>query len=314
MKKTSLRDFYEGKISPYRSYSSYVKEKFGEKVYKIPIHLKGSCPNRDGTKGHGGCIFCGEEGGSFEWESIGSVRSQILTTKERMKKRYNANQFVAYFQNFTNTYLPLSEFEKNLEQCREEGIIGISVSTRPDCIEDSYLKVLESYSSNYEITTELGLQSVNDFTLEKINRGHNLQSFLDAVEKISQYPIRICVHMILDLPWDREEDIIQAARIFNKYKIDEIKIHNLYIIKNTKLGNMFESGSFLPLDMETFIERTILFLEHLNEDVVIGRLTGRAPQSEVENSNWDHSWFYVRDRIVETMLSSGRVQGSKANL
>lgn len=306
-----LKEFYKGDISPYYSYSQFLKEYFGEKVYKVPIHLKGTCPNRDGTCGTGGCIFCGEEGGSFEWETYGSVEKQIFENKEKMRKRYKAKKFIAYFQNFTNTYLPLEEFRNNLISAKQEDIVGMSISTRPDCIEDEYIQVISELSDLYLMTVELGLQSVNDNTLRVINRGHDLSSFIDAVKRLKKKKLRVSVHLILDFPWDTDQDIVEAARIMNCLGVDEVKIHNLYIVKNTPLAIMYKSGQFKPMEMNEFINRTIIFLENLDKNIVIGRLTGRAPQEKVEAANWDRSWYYVRDEIIKKMLISNRFQGSK---
>lgn len=308
---TILRAFYEGKVSPYYTYSQYLVNEFGEKVYKLPIHLLGTCPNRDGKSGSGGCIFCGEEGGSFEWESKGSIKEQLIFNMTKMGDKYKSRKFIAYFQNFSNTYLPLNRFKENLEQVKLPGIVGINVATRPDCLEQEYIDILAQYSEEYVVTVELGLQSANDETLQIINRGHNVSSFVDAVGRLKEKNIRVCTHMILDFPWDGEEDIIDGAKLLNSTQVDEVKIHNLYIIKNTKLFDMYRMGTFVPLELEDFIDRTILFLEYLNPNIVIGRLTGRAPQNEVQNSNWNHSWYFVRDEIIKKMLISNKKQGSK---
>lgn len=306
-----LSSFYEGKESPYYSYSNFLKDVFSEKVYKVPIHLYGTCPNRDGTCGKGGCIFCGEEGGSSEWDTLGSIREQLQKNMKKMEKRYKAKIFIAYFQNFTNTYLPLEQFKENLSQIRVKGIVGLNIATRPDCIGDEYIKVLEEYNKDYLVTVELGLQSANDATLKKINRGHDLSCFEEAVARLKERNIRVSCHLILDLPWDKELDIIKAAEVMNRLEVDEVKIHNLYITKGSKLAKLYLNKEFEPLCMEDFIERTILFLEHLNPNIVIGRLTGRAPKDSVEFANWSHSWYYVRDEIIKNMLISDRIQGSR---
>lgn len=293
---------------PYRSFSAYAKETFGMKVYKVPIHLQGSCPNRDGTAGVGGCIFCGEEGGSFEWIQ-GSVREQFQNNKARMKARYKAQGFIPYFQNFTGTYLPLADFKDNLEAVADEDIVGVSISTRPDCVEDAYLWAAKELFPDKSVTFELGLQTANEKTLDVINRGHGLDEFIDASKRIKEKGLRLTVHMILDLPWDSRDDVLRGAELLARVGADEVKIHNLYVAKHTKLADMYSAGTFAPLPMEEFMERVILFLEHLPPEMVIGRLLGRAPEKDVLFANWNRSWYYIRDEIVRRMIEENRPQG-----
>lgn len=258
----------------------------------------------------GGCIFCGEEGGSFENIEDQSIIGQMRKNRTYMEGRYNAHKFIAYFQNFTNTYLPLETFKENIKTVTNEDIVGINISTRPDCIPDSYLEALVPYSRKYLITIELGLQTANDETLKKLNRGHDLASFIDAVVRIKQAGLRTCAHIILDLPWDTDEDAIRLARILNALQVDEVKIHNLYLIKGTKMAQLYEKGAIKLISKEAYQERVILFLERLNPEIVISRLVGRAPKREVLFANWHNSWWKVRDEIEEIMNQTGRIQGS----
>ena len=307
-KTRKTKEFTITETRPYRSFSDYAKDTFGMKVYKVPIHLKGSCPNRDGTAGVGGCIFCGEEGGSFEWIQ-GSVREQFQKNRARMKARYKAQGFIPYFQNFTGTYLPLAQFKENLEAVAEEDIVGVSISTRPDCVDDAYLLAAKKIFPDKAITFELGLQSANEKTLKVINRGHGTREFIDAAHRIKDKDLRLTVHMILDLPWDSREDVLRGAELLARVGADEVKIHNLYVAKHTKLADMYEVGTFVPLPMEEFMERVILFLEHLPPETVIGRLLGRAPEEDVLFANWNRSWYYIRDEIVRRMIEENRPQG-----
>ncbi|MDO5301270.1 MAG: TIGR01212 family radical SAM protein [Tissierellia bacterium] len=297
----------------YHPFSRYTRERFGKKVYKLPIHLKGSCPNRDGTVGTGGCIFCGEEGGSAEW-IYGSIEEQIAQNREIFKKRYNAQAFIAYFQNFTGTHIPPEVLEERVAQVMAAGedIVGITIGTRPDALSVAALEVLKgAKEAGYEVTVELGLQSANEQTLLWMNRCHDVASFRRAVALLHDYGLRVGVHMILDFPTDDMEDVIQGAKLINEVGAHEVKIHNLYILKNTKLGRLYQAGEFSPLTMEEFIERTIVFLEHLSPEVVVGRLLGRAPEKDVFFANWNHSWYLIRDTIVERMIEESRTQGSR---
>ncbi|OLS02805.1 TIGR01212 family radical SAM protein [Tissierella creatinophila] len=300
----------------YRSYSGFLKEEFGEKIYKIPINLPLTCPNRDGNISHGGCTFCGEEGGSFEslCDSL-SVKEQMDKNIEYIGKRYKAKKFIAYFQNFTNTYLELESFKKYIKESIRDEIVGISISTRPDCINDDYLEFLNKIKIEYNlsITIELGLQTVNYHTLIKINRGHGLSEFIDAVLRIKKYGLRICTHLILNLPWDNMIDTIENAKILSSLGIDEIKLHALYIVKGTLIGNQYERGEFTMITKDEYEKRVIRFLEYLDPEIVVQRIIGRAPKENGLFVNWDTSWWKIRDEIVETMKKNNSYQGKKFN-
>lgn len=295
----------------YYKYSDYLKDKFGEKVYKLPISLPLTCPNRDGTKGVGGCIYCSEEGGSHEnLSNTLSIKEQLETNKEYIGKRYGARKFIAYFQSFTNTYLSLEEFKKNIEEVGQvEDIVGISISTRPDCLSDEILDYLESIKDRYFINIELGLQSVNNHTLIKINRGHLLTDFLDAVFRIKKRDLSICVHLILDLPWDDRIDVIEAANLMSLLKIDEIKLHSLYITVGTEIERMYRNNELILKTEEEYIELVIEFLTRLSPGIAIQRLLSRAPEDKVLASNWGRSWWIIQDKILEEMEKRGLYQG-----
>lgn len=300
----------------YNTYSKYLSEKFGEKVYKLPISLPLTCPNRDGTVGRGGCIFCGEEGGSFEnLSSSISVREQLERNKRYIGNKYKAKKFIAYFQNFTNTYLPFESFKECIDQVLLEDMVGVSISTRPDCINDNYLEYLSKIKDiyNIDITIELGLQTVNYSTLEKINRGHTLAEFIDASIRIKRYGLRNCTHIILNLPWDTEADVIENAKVLSALGIDEVKLHALYIVDGTALGTLYKNGEIALISKEEYIERVILFLEYLDPNIVIQRIIGRAPEENSLFVNWNESWWKIRDTIIALMESRNSRQGIKFN-
>ncbi len=303
-------------IKVYNVYSEYLQKRFGTKVYKLPINLPLTCPNRDGCVGIGGCIFCGDEGGSFENLSNEiSVKEQIEKNMDYIRKKYKANKFIAYFQNFTNTYMPLEDFKNYISESIQEDIVGISISTRPDCIDDEYLEYLNIIKEEYnlDITIELGLQTVNYHSLDIINRGHGLGEFIDAVLRIKKYDFRICTHLILNLPWDNTLDIIENAKVLSALKIDEIKLHALYIVKGTTLGDMYENNEIELISKEEYIERVIIFLEYLDSNIVIQRIIGRAPEENSLFVNWNESWWKIRDEIVSTMEERNTFQGKKFN-
>lgn len=303
-------------ISVYNTYSKYLEERFREKVYKLPINLPLTCPNRDGTVGSGGCIFCGEEGGSFEnLSSAMKIREQLEKNKEYIGTKYKAKKFIAYFQNFTNTYLPIEDFKRFIEESLIDDIVGISISTRPDCINDKYLEYLSTIKEKYDIdiTIELGLQTVNYHSLKKINRGHTLAEYLDASLKIKQYDLRNCTHLILNLPWDNMTDVIENAKVVSALGIDEIKLHALYIVENTFLAKLYKSGEISLISKEEYIERVITFLEYLDPNIVIQRIIGRAPEENAVFANWNQSWWKIRDEIVNLMELQDTKQGIRFN-
>ena len=292
----------------YRKYSDFLREKFGEKVYKLPVKLDLTCPNRDGTCGVGGCIFCGEEGGSFE-NNFGSVRDQLLKNKELIKNKYKANKYIAYFQNFTNTYMPFEDFQRVIEESLIDGVVGISISTRPDYLPKRHLDYLEELNKNYFVTVEIGLQTPNYHSLKKLNRGHGLSEFIDAALKLKKRNLNVCTHIIIGLPWDDDLDIIECAKILNVLGIDEVKIHALYILKDTALGKMYERGEIEPISLDDYKKKVILFLRNLKDDIIVERIIGRAPYENSLFCNWNTSWWKIRDDIINVMHENGYTQG-----
>jgi len=300
-------------LSYYR-FSDFLKNRYGQKVYKLPVNLNATCPNRDGMKGKGGCIFCGEEGADFEClPNTLSVKEQLEKNSAYISKNYNSKKFIAYFQNYSNTYLPFDEFQKCVLEACIEGIVAIYISTRPDCVSDEHLKFLKEVKNkkDVDIVLELGLQTVNYKSLEFLNRGHTLAEFIDAVIRTKRYGLGTCAHYIVDLPIDTLEDVIEGAKILSALGVEQVKCHSLYILKDTKLGEMYGRGEIEPVSLEEYLERIITFLEYLSPDIVIQRLLGRAPEERTLFCNWNTSWWKIRDMIEEKMYAEGRHQGSK---
>ena len=297
----------------YYAYSDYLKEKYGEKTYKLPVNLPLTCPNR--LNGKKGCSFCAECGTGFEaMENTVSVTDQLLQTKVHIEERYKAHKFIAYFQNYTNTFLPVEQFHTYLREaaCIPD-IVEISISTRPDCISKEYLEVLKAVQEEFhvEITIELGLQTANYHTLQFIDRGHTLAEFIDAVLMIHSYGFEICTHVILNLPGDTMEDCIETAKILSALHIPVVKIHSLYIAKNTRLCDAYENGTITLCSKEEYIDRLIQFLEHLNPEMVVERLFSRVPEKDAVFSNWGTSWWKLKDEVTEKMVSEDHYQGKQ---
>lgn len=297
----------------YYSYSEYLKKKYGEKVYKLPVNVPVTCPNRTG--GRCGCDFCSEKGTGFEaFQSSVPVKEQLISTRKYIEKRYHAHKFIAYFQNYTNTFLPIDQFLSYMKEASDfPEIVEIAVSTRPDCIREDYLESLQIIreKTNKEITIELGLQTANYRVLSKINRGHTLAEYIDAVFQIKKYPFDICTHVILNLPGDETEDAVETAKLLSALRTQTVKIHSLYIAKNTRLCKMYENGTIALCSKEEYIERLILFLEYLSPHIAVERLFSRIPEEDAVFSNWGTSWWKLRDELTEQMKMKGSFQGKR---
>ncbi len=300
----------------YLSYSDFLKNKYGEKVYKIPVNLDITCPNRDGSCGYGGCIFCGEEGAAFEnLPTSFSVKKQIEENIKFIGEKYKAQKYIIYFQNFSNTYMPFDFFVKMIEESIHDGVCAVYVSTRPDCINDKYVSFLKEFSikTGYDICIELGLQTVNYKTLNKINRGHTLAEFVDAVMTIKRYNIDICTHLILNLPWDDMTDVIESAKFLSALKVNQVKLHCLYILKDTPLAKMYENKEFSMGSYYTYVEKAVNFIRYLSADIVIQRLIGRASEERSLFCNYGMSWWKIKDNIENQLDFLDARQGDKCN-
>lgn len=300
----------------YLPYSKYLKEKYGEKVYKIPVNIPVSCPNRDGNCGRGGCIFCGEVGAGFEALSNEiSVENQLKKNIAKIAPKYKAKKYIAYFQNFTNTYMPIEYFKKYMEESCIEDIVEICISSRPDCISDEYMEVLKKISNEKKvnITIELGLQTVNYHTLKKINRGHGLAEYIDATLRIKKYGFSTCTHFIANLPWDNDDDLIEGAKIISVLGMDQVKLHSLFVLKDTILGEMYENGEVEICSLEEYVQRIVKFIRYTKPGIAFQRFVGRAPEDRTLFCNWSTSWWKIKDMVDREMEEGGYIQGDLYN-
>ena len=221
----------------------------------------------------------------------------------------DVQKYLVYFQNFTNTYMPFEDFKKVIEESLIEGVVGISISTRPDYLPKRHLDYLEELNKNYFVTVEIGLQTPNYHSLKKLNRGHGLSEFIDAALELKKRNLNVCTHIIIGLPWDDDLDIIECAKILNVLGIDEVKIHALYILKDTALGEMYERGEIEPISLDDYKKKVILFLRNLKDDIIVERIIGRAPYENSLFCNWNTSWWKIRDDIINVMHENGYTQG-----
>lgn len=299
--------------SVYNTFSEYLINRYGEKTYKLPVALPVSCPNRDGSCGIDGCTFCGEIGTGYEnLPADMTVTEQIAANKAHIVPKYKATKFIPYLQNFSNTYMPLDRFTAYLEEAaKAEGVVAVYIATRPDCIRDDYLHSMQDIAKKYriDICVELGLQTVNYHTLDKINRGHSLAEFIDAILRVKKYGLQTCAHLILNLPWDTDRDAIEAAHIMSVLQLDQVKLHALYIVKGTVMAEQYEKGELELIGRDEYQKRVILFLRHLSPNIVLQRVIGRAPAENTLFSNWSTGWFKIRDGIIRQMEEQGFRQG-----
>lgn len=296
----------------YLKYSEAMVKRFGKKTYKIPINLPVTCPNRDGLLSDGGCTYCGEVGAGFEClDNTLSVREQFERNAAYIGKKYKAEGFIAFFQNFSNTYLPPEQLEMYLKELEPLGVLGISLSTRPDCMAPEYLELLQTFQqrNGWHITVEYGLQTVNYHTLDRINRGHGLAEFIDAVLMTREFGFETCAHLILNLPWDTDRDAYEAAAILAALRVEQVKLHGLYILKNTPLGTAYQSGEFNLITAEEYVERVVQFVRQTPPHVVFQRLAGRAPEQETLFCNWGMSWWRLAEMIESRLEELDARQG-----
>ncbi len=272
----------------YHAYSTFLQNKFGRRVHKVPVNAGFTCPNRDGSLTTGGCTYCNID--SYTPEAARAripIKEQIHTGINLLKTRTNARAFIAYFQPYTNTYANLNHLKKLYEQALDHPeIVGISIGTRPDCIEEHKLAYLEELARNYFVTLEFGIESVFDETLRLINRGHDFACTIDAIQRTANRGIYICAHVILGFPNETEEQMLHTADEVSKLPIDFVKIHNLHIVRYTELARQYALKPFHVYTFDEWIELVCNFLERLNPDFIIERLYGDAPEKLLIEPQW----------------------------
>jgi hypothetical protein len=295
----------------YYDLKSFWLNLFGCRVYKLQIDAGFTCPNRDGTVSRGGCIYC--DGRGSRLRQIGplpSVAEQIRRGKEYYKKNRNAGKFIAYFQTFTNTYAPVEKLKELYDEAlAEEDVIGLSVGTRPDCVSDGITYLLQDYARKSHVWLELGLQSIHDRTLRLINRGHYAAAFLDAVHRLSGTDIHICTHIIVGLPGETREDILETAGAIAALPIHGIKIHSLLALKGTVVGDLYEKGEMAMLSRDDYVRTVSDILEILPPEMVIQRLTADGYRDIFLGPRWAVNKMEVINAIDKELDRRNTYQG-----
>jgi radical SAM protein (TIGR01212 family) len=272
----------------YNDFNTYLRGQFGCRVQKITLDAGFSCPNRDGTFSHGGCIYCDGRGSGTGAHLKGeSIREQVVLAKSRLASRYKAKKFMAYFQAYTNTYGTCEILRARYDAAlADPDVVGLAIGTRPDCVDESKLDLIQEYTKTHMVWIEYGLQSMHNQTLRKINRGHTFEDFALAVQMTQGRNILVCAHVILGLPGESRQDILETARVLSRLELDGVKIHSLYVVEQTPLAALFRKGAYRTLDQNTYVEWVTVFLERISPKVVIQRLTGDPDPSTLLAPAW----------------------------
>jgi len=296
-------------VERYKHLNRYLKEKFGERTLKICIDGGFTCPNRDGLKGTGGCIFCSEKGSGEHINPAESIPKQVENYFKSYKAK-RANKFIVYFQNFTNTYDTLENLKKKYDSALiDNRIVGLSVATRPDCINEDIVKFLVSYTDKYYVTVELGLQTCNDETGKLINRGYLSKEFTDAVKLLNMYNIDVIAHIMVGLPNETKEDLKNTVEFINKHKIQGLKIHSCYVVENTVLADMHRSGKYKAISLDEYLENATYILTHINPNIVIHRVSGDAPKDLLVAPDWNSHKKWIMNGLDKLLKEQNLWQG-----
>jgi len=297
----------------YFDFNTYLRNLFGCRVQKISLDAGLSCPNRDGTLSTEGCIYCNSRGSGTGAHSRGlSISEQLENGKIILSRRYKAERFIAYFQSFTNTYATVKTLEALYEEALAiKDVVGLSIGTRPDCITEPLLNLLQAYAEKYLIWIEYGLQSVHDRSLLLINRGHDFHTFETAVGATRNREIKICAHVILGLPQEEKKHMIETAKTIAAMGIDGVKLHLLYVVKGTRLEKIYASGEYRCLSQQEYVDLVCSFLEHLPKDMVIQRLTGDPHPDELAAPMWsldkNRTLTLIQERLKKRNTWQGRL-------
>lgn len=302
------------KTRPYYTVNDFYRDKFGTKVFKVPLNGGFTCPNRDGTLSSEGCLFCSETGsGEFAGKVTDSLALQYQRTKAMMNAKWPAAKTIVYFQAFTNTYAPVTRLKELFETALklDLDIVGLAIATRPDCLPDDVVAYLADLNRRTFLTVEIGLQTIHEQIASIINRQHDLGTFAAAVAKLRKHGIHTVAHIIDGLPGETREMMLDTIRYLNKTDIQGVKIHMLYILKNTRMADYFHNFPFPILSRDEYVDIVARQIELLRPDIVLHRLTGDAPSSELLEPLWTQKKFVVTNEIDKLLRKQKSFQGAK---
>ncbi|NIR50811.1 TIGR01212 family radical SAM protein [candidate division KSB1 bacterium] len=295
----------------YNSYSKFLKETFGTRVHKVPVHAGFTCPNRDGTVAIGGCTYCNID--SFTPQSARAripIREQVQTGIDYLKKRVKAGGFIVYFQPYSNTYAPLQHLQDLYEQALEHpDVVGISVGTRPDCVDDDKLDYFQQLSHDTFVTIEYGIESVHDQTLRIINRGHDYACTVDGIQRTAARGLNVCGHLILGFPNETQEQMFQTVEEVSKLPLTFVKLHNLHIVRYTELAKQYREHPFHIFSFEEWVHMACDCLERLNPEFIVERLYGDAPKKLLIEPQWCRNGAKIIHAIQQELKNRNSHQG-----
>lgn len=298
--------------NPLNLYSRYIKDRYGQRVQKIPVDAGFTCPNRDGSKGYGGCTFCNNDSFSMGVKEL-SIKEQVQNGIDLYRRKFpKLEKFIVYFQSYSNTYKSVSELEKlYLEALNFEGVVGIAIGTRPDCIDKEKVALLKQLAQNYDVTVEYGVESLSDETLKRVNRGHSVKDFEVALDMTYGRGIKLCTHLILGFPWESEADLQRTCYKIQTYPLDFIKIHQLQIVKGTIMGAEFEKAPFPVIKKEEYFRMLMEVITHLDPKIVIQRLFSDYRAEYLISKPWGESMSQLMNEFMRYLEFHQAFQGSK---
>ena len=291
--------------------NDFLKEKFNEKIYKVSLDGGFTCPNRDGKVSRGGCIFCSENGsGDFTATKLKSIHAQIEEQIDLVSKKYKGDKYIAYFQNFTNTYAEVSYLRKIYEEAlSHEKIVGLAIATRPDCLEDDVLELLVELNKKTFLWVELGLQTVNDDVAKYFNRAYETEIYKEASEKLNRLNIKFVTHIIIGLPKEEEDDYLKTAIFAQNCGTWGIKLHLMYVVKNTPLEKLYLNGDLKVNTKEEYVEKVVNVLENISSEIVVHRLTGDGDRETLVAPLWSIKKIDVLNSIHKELKRRNTYQG-----
>lgn len=295
-------------LERYKHLNKYLKDKFGERTLKICIDGGFTCPNRDGRVGYGGCAFCSERG-SGEHIIADNISNQVKNYFTSYKAE-RANKFIAYFQNFTNTYDSIENLKMKYDAALiDDRIVALAIATRPDCISEDVCKLLKSYSERYYVWVELGLQTSNENTGKIINRCYTDEQFSAAVSLLNKYNIDVVTHIMVGLPGENFDDIKNTVNFINNHSIQGLKIHSTYVVKNTRLADMYFNGKYTPISLEYYLDCACYILTHISPDIIIHRVSGDAPKDLLIVPDWNLHKKWIINGLDKLLRDKDFYQG-----
>jgi radical SAM protein (TIGR01212 family) len=296
----------------YYNLNYFLREKFNDKVFKVSLDAGFTCPNRDGTVSKGGCIFCSARGsGDFAGSGKDLVR-QFEEVKEMMQKKWKSGKYIAYFQAYTNTYADVDTLrDKFYSVLNLEGVIGIAIATRPDCLGEDILNLLEQISKEKYLWVELGLQTIHEQTAKDINRGYDLDTYIKAVKELKKRNIDVVTHVILGLPGEGKAEVLKTIDFVANTGTQGIKLHLLHLLKDTKLARLYEEGVVSVMSKEEYVDLIVDCIQRLPEDMVIHRITGDGPRETLIAPRWSLKKWEVINAIEHEMMERSTWQGEK---